>query len=71
MRKILLLLVISLPGAADMAVFGYYALQDWRQLQQDYLAYKTVAETSTDLAVLFKANAGQMTQRINLFADGT
>lgn len=54
-----------------MAVFGYYALQDWRQLQQDYLAYKTVAETSTDLAVLFKANAGQMTQRINLFADGT
>ncbi|PZO20958.1 MAG: hypothetical protein DCF25_05790 [Leptolyngbya foveolarum] len=70
MRKILLLLVISLPGAAGMAVFGYYALSDWGQLQ-DYLAYKTVAETSTDLAVLFKANAGQMTQRINLFADGT
>ncbi len=71
MRKIPLLLTISFPGAAGMAVFGYYALQDWGQLQQDNTTYKTIAETSTDLAVLFKANAAQMTQRINLFADGT
>ena len=71
MKRILLLLIVSLPGTAGMAVFGYYALSDWGQLQQDYLAYKSLAETSTDLAALFKANAGQMTQRINLFADGT
>ena len=67
MRKISLLLIISLPEAAGMSVFGYYALSDWGQLQQDYLTYKAVAETSTDLAALFKANAGQMTQRSLLF----
>ena len=48
-----------------------YALQDWGQLQPDYLAYQAIAPTSSDLSALFKANAAQMTQRINLFADGT
>ena len=71
MKKILLLLLIVVPGCGGIAVFGYFALQDWGQLQQDYLAYKDIASTSSDLATLFKANSGQMTQRINLFADGT
>ena len=71
MKRFFLLLVVSLPGAAGMAVFGYYALSDWGQLQQDYLNYQAIAATSTDLAALFKGNAAQMTQRINLFADGT
>lgn len=70
-KSSLLLLLIVVPGVAGMAIFGYYALSDWGQLQQDYLAYQATAANSTDLAVLFKGNAAQMTQRINLFADGT
>ena len=72
MTKIVLLLaLVVIPGVAGMSIFGYYALQDWGQLQQDYVAYQAIAATSSDLSALFKANAGQMTQRINLFADGT
>jgi hypothetical protein len=71
MKRNLLPLLIIIPGIAGMIVFGHYALQDWAQLQQAYAAYKSLADTSSDLAALFKANAAQSIQRINLFADGT
>jgi hypothetical protein len=71
MKRSLLPLLIMIPGISGMIVFGHYALQDWAQLQQDYSAYKSLAATSSDLAALFKANAAQSIQRINLFADGT
>lgn len=70
-KSSLLLFLVVIPGIAGMTIFGYYALSDWGQLQQDYIAYQTTAATSTDLVILFKGNAAQMTQRINLFADGT
>jgi hypothetical protein len=71
MKRSLLPFLIIIPGVAGMSVFGYYALQDWGQLQQDYVAYQALAATSSDLAALFKAHAAQNIQRINLFADGT
>ncbi|PZD74916.1 hypothetical protein C1752_00641 [Acaryochloris thomasi RCC1774] len=71
MKKVLLALLLIVPGIAGMAVFGHYALQDWDQLQQDYAEFKRVVVATSDLSTLFKANAAQTTQRINLFADGT
>lgn len=71
MRNMLLIVLIIVPGIAGMAVFGHYALQDWDQLQLDYAAFKRVAAATSELSLLFEANAAQMTQRINLFADGT
>jgi hypothetical protein len=71
MKKVLLILLLIVPGIAGVAIFGHYALQDWDQLQQDYAEFKRVAIATSDLSVLFKANAAQTIQRINLFADGT
>ncbi|MBE9063625.1 hypothetical protein [cf. Phormidesmis sp. LEGE 11477] len=71
-KKTLLLSLIVIPGIAGMAIFGYYALQDWGQLQLDYKAYQAVTKIGTiGIETIFKANAAQMIQRINLFADGT
>jgi hypothetical protein len=71
MKKVLLILLLIVPGIAGVAIFGHYALQDWDQLQQDYAEFKRVAIATSDLSILFKANAAQTIQRINLFADGT
>jgi hypothetical protein len=71
MKKKFLFLLIIVPGIAGIIVFGFFALQDWGQLQAVYSIQKKVAATSSDLPTLFKANASQMIQRINLFADGT
>jgi uncharacterized membrane protein (Fun14 family) len=70
MRLALLLLLTVVPGVTGVAIFGYYALQDWGKLLIDYQAYKLVAQSSTDLAVIIKAEAAQNIHRINLFADG-
>ncbi len=70
MRLALLLLLTVVPGVAGVAIFGYYALQDWGKLLIDYTAYKQVAQSSTDLTVIVKADAAQNIHRINLFADG-
>ncbi|MGB7414479.1 MAG: hypothetical protein WA902_09750 [Thermosynechococcaceae cyanobacterium] len=71
MKTALLIVLIIIPGIAGVAIFGHYALSDWDQLQRDYDAMKQVVATTSDLSALFKANSAQMTQRINLFADGT
>ncbi|NJM76343.1 MAG: hypothetical protein HC852_11835 [Acaryochloridaceae cyanobacterium RU_4_10] len=71
MKKKFLFFLIIVPGIGGIVVFGSSALQDWGQLQEVYSNYKKVAATSSDLSILFKANASQMIQRINLFADGT
>jgi hypothetical protein len=71
MKTTLLIVLMIMPGIAGVAIFGHYALQDWGQLQRDYAQMKQVVAASSDMPTLFKANAAQMTQRINLFADGT
>lgn len=71
MKKVLLIVLLVVPGIAGMSIFGHYALQDWVQLQQDYAEFKRVVVATSDLSMLFKAHAAQAIQRINLFADGT
>ena len=70
MKLGLLFLLTLIPGIAGVAVFGYYALQDWDQLITDYAAYQKVVQSSTDLSTIFKADSAQNIHRINLFADG-
>jgi hypothetical protein len=70
MKLALLLLLTVVPGVAGVAVFGYYALQDWDALQLDYSEFKRVVQSSADLSTLFKAEAAQNIHRVNLFADG-
>jgi hypothetical protein len=71
MKKKFLFLLIIVPGIAGIIIFGHFAIEDWGQLQEVYSIYKKIVATSSDLPTLFKANASQMIQRINLFADGT
>lgn len=69
MRNALFLLMI-IPGVAGVVIFGNAALTDWQQLRIDYRAYEDVLRSTDDLSTLFKAEAAQNIQRINLFADG-
>ena len=75
-RIVLLLLLTTIPGIAGALVFGYYALQDWDQLQLDYGYFISVIQladsaSSTDYReALFVAEAQQNIHRINLMADG-
>ncbi|WP_299414899.1 hypothetical protein [Acaryochloris sp. IP29b_bin.148] len=69
-RRKFLFLIIIIPGIAGVVIFGNSALTDWEQLKIDYRAYKEVLQRTNDLAILFKAEAAQNIQRINLFADG-
>jgi hypothetical protein len=58
------------PGICGIAVFGFYALVDWKELQTAYAHFTSVAQTERNLSVLFVAEAQQNIHRINLFADG-
>ncbi len=71
MRKLLLLLLTVVPGVAGVIIFGYFSLKDWDSLQIAYREYARVIADSSDLSVLFVAEAQQNIHRINLFADGT
>ncbi len=66
----LLLLLTTVPGVIGVIVFGYYALQDWDQLQKDYDYFTAVIQQSSTLEALFVAEAQQNIHRINLMADG-
>jgi len=69
-RYLLLALLIVIPGAAGVAVFGHFALIDWDALQKAYLNFEAVSQSSASLPALFVAEAQQNIHRINLFADG-
>jgi hypothetical protein len=70
MRLGLLFLLTLIPGIAGVAIFGYYSLVDWRQLDLAFVAYQKVLQNSTELSAIFKAEAAQNIHRINVFADG-
>lgn len=72
MKKNLLLLLIVIPGIASMAIFGYYAIRDWRALQEAYERYQLVTRNGAlGIETIFLANSKHMVQRISLLADGT
>ncbi|NJL56095.1 hypothetical protein HC928_13620 [bacterium] len=70
MRYTMLALLIILPGATGIAIFSHFALIDWNALQETYQSYEAIAQSSSDLPTLFKAEAQQNIHRINLFAEG-
>lgn len=70
MRRPLLLLLVVLPGAIGVVVFGNAALQDWAALRQAYRHFDEVAHSSPDTTALLIAEAKQNIHRINLFAEG-
>ena len=70
LRVVLLLLLTTVPGVAGVLIFGYYALQDWDQLQLDYSYFVSVIHQSETMEALFVAEAQQNIHRINLMADG-
>ena len=70
MRQLLLLLLTVVPGVAGLAIFGHFAWKDWANLQIAYREYARVIANSSDISVLFVAEAQQNIHRINLFADG-
>ncbi|MGB3786984.1 MAG: hypothetical protein WA949_03170 [Phormidesmis sp.] len=68
--RVVLLVLIVIPGLTGVFVFGYFTLQDWDQLQRDYRYFTALIEQSSTLEALFVAEAQQNVQRINLMADG-
>jgi hypothetical protein len=70
MRLGVLFLLTLIPGIAGVAIFGYYTLVDWGQLDLAFVAYQNVLQNSTELSAIFKAEAAQNIHRINVFADG-
>ncbi len=68
--RIILLVLVVIPGLTGVFVFGYFALQDWDQLQRDYGYFSALVEQPASLEALFVAEAQQNVQRINLMADG-
>ena len=65
-----MLVLTVIPGLTGVFVFGYFALQDWGQLQRDYSYFTALVEQSSTLEALFVAEAQQNVHRINLMADG-
>ena len=65
-----LLLFTTVPGIAGVVIFGYYALQDWEQLQLDYSYFVAVIQQADSMEALFVAEAQQNIHRINLMTDG-
>jgi len=66
----LLLLFTTVPGIVGVTIFGYFAFQDWEQMQQDYDYFTALVEQSSSLEALFVAEAQQNIHRINLMTDG-
>jgi hypothetical protein len=68
--QVILLLFTTLPGMTGVAVFSFFALQDWNQLRHDYSYFIALIERSAALEALFVAEAQQNVHRVNLMADG-
>ncbi|MEM8505563.1 MAG: hypothetical protein AAF716_20725 [Cyanobacteria bacterium P01_D01_bin.1] len=68
--RIILLVLVVIPGLTGVFVFGYFALQDWDQLLRDYAYFTALIEQASTLEALFVAEAQQNIHRINLMADG-
>ena len=69
MRQAILFFVLVVPGVFCFLFCMYFALQDYAALQKAYTQFARVAGSSTDMSVLFVAEARQNIHRINVFAD--
>ncbi|MHB0998845.1 MAG: hypothetical protein ACYC27_06325 [Armatimonadota bacterium] len=68
-KRILLIILLVIPGMAVMVVSGYYALLDWDRLQTAYNHFQSLSSADADLKSLFTAQSVQNIHRINLFAE--
>ncbi len=68
--KLTILLFIVAFGMALAVIFAYHLLIDWRELDQAYLNFSKIAQSSPNLTALFRAEAQQNIHRINVFAEG-
>ncbi|MCE5323240.1 hypothetical protein LLG46_07985 [bacterium] len=69
-KRIILVLLLIIPGILVAAICSHYALKDWVALQDSYRQYEIVAASNSSMHNLFVAHAKQNIHRINLFADG-
>ena len=70
MKRLVLVLLLILPGLMAVGVFGWFAVQDWGALQEAYRHYRAVAASDPSMQALFAAHAQQDIRRTNLFAEG-
>ena len=70
MKRLVLVLLLILPGLLAVGVFGWFAVQDWGALQEAYRHYRAVAASNPSMQALFAAHAQQDIHRTNLFAEG-
>ena len=70
MRRLLLILLLVVPGLLVVTASGTFALLDWRQLQLAYDHYRAVTASGADLRAVTVAYQAQDIHRINLVADG-
>ena len=68
-RQFLLFFLLVVPGVFCFVFCMYYALQDYAALQKAYMNFSRLAGASSDMSVLFVAEAKQNIHRINVFAD--
>lgn len=69
LRQWLLFLLLVAPGVGGFLFCMHYALLDWAELQKAYAHFARVTSSSSEMSVLFVAEAKQNIHRINLFAD--
>ena len=70
MSRLIPLIFIVVLGIAGVAIFVYYLLIDWAELDEAFANFSTIAQDSPELATLFAAEAYQNNHRINVFAEG-
>jgi hypothetical protein len=69
MGKVILAILLIVPGVLGAVVFGFYALIDWAALEDAYQQYEAVQQ-SADINILFIRATQQNIHRINVFAEG-
>lgn len=68
-RQSILFFLLVVPGIFCFLFCLYHGLQDYLALQKAYIRFARAAATSSDMSVLFVAEARQNIHRINVFAD--
>lgn len=69
-KRLILLLLLIVPGVMVTAVCIHYALLDWNQLQPSYNKFQWQVGIGAGMRDLFITEAAQNIHRLNLFADG-
>jgi len=70
MRKLLLWLLLVLPGLGVMGVCTLWILNDWVALQAADEGFRELVARGADLRELFIAESRQNTHRLNVFCEG-